>query len=211
MEPWKLYLLGFASVILLFKASSLYAREKATFGLVQVRSTVDGQNYRVLDVPNKQEAADVLATVKQQAVSVLKALAASDDSAVPQKFRSNITCLTGFQDNTTLAELDPLHEQTVAYTLNKQDVFLCTRRYANMDEIVSTEVLLVVYLHELVHTCLSAFSEVSSEGHTIHSAEFKELENVVVNAAINLGFVSPTKAVGEEYCGIIIPSSEAAQ
>jgi len=211
METWKKVLLVLLALYAFWYIIDTAANVADTYNHVTVTSNVDGDDYQVLDTPSKQEAADALATTKQQMISVAKELQTSGNN-IPDKFKSAVAKMQSFPHDTTLVELDPMRNDTVAFTLNKKHVHLCTRRNKRSSEDRATpETMLVVYAHEITHYSLPSYSAMDANGHTIHSPEFKELERLVLNAAVKLALISPTKAVGDEYCGISILSGDNAQ
>jgi hypothetical protein len=182
---------------------------QASPDLVDVVSTVDGKSYKVLNTDNKQEAADLIASTRGKLQSVLNHMLFNLKS-LPEKIQPTFTHLSsvGFPP---ISELDARTENTVAFTLNKDRIFICLRKSPGGEALADAQDVFVVLAHELIHRALPTYSASDSAGHTIHSPEFKENEAAFLDTAVEMGLLSPTKSVGDEYCGILIPDSTNAQ
>jgi len=118
------------------------------YPLVQVKSTVDGRNYSVRDMPDKQQAADLLARVRQKLqklVEVLRQRFPNKPQVIQlnQKFEA---------DPKRFYEATPDAEH-VSYSVNKGDsIHLCLRqREGNNEKLVEENVMVFVGLHEMGH------------------------------------------------------------
>lgn len=135
-------------------ASSIFQNLQNMFGvtgqypLVNVKSTVDGQTYRVRDLSDKQQAADLLAKVRARMRKVYIHL----QSTFPDKPQVK-RLLQRFQANPErILESTPDAEHT-SYSVNKgEKVHLCLRQRQGGDEtLVNENVMIFVALHEMAH------------------------------------------------------------
>lgn len=140
---------------LLSNASSVFQNLQSMFGvgsgqypLVNVKSTVDGQTYRVRDMPDKQEAANLLAKVRAR----MKKIYIHLQSTFPDKPQVK-RLLQRFEANPDrILESTPDAEHT-SYSVNKGErVHLCLRQRQGGDEtLVNENVMVFVALHEMAH------------------------------------------------------------
>ncbi len=121
---------------------------QSQYPLVDVKSTVDGQTYRVRDMRDKQQAADLLAKVRIR----MKKLYAHLQSSFPDKPQVK-RLLQRFEANPDrILESTPDAEHT-SYSVNKgEKVHLCLRQRQGGDEsLVNENVMVFVALHEMAH------------------------------------------------------------
>jgi len=144
-----------ADASVLSNASNVFSNLQSFFGvgssqypLVNVKSSVDGQTYRVRDMPDKQQAADLLAKVRGR----MKKLYAHLQSKFPDKPQVK-RLLQRFEANPDrILESTPDAEHT-SYSVNKgEKVHLCLRHRQGGDEsLVNENVMVFVALHEMAH------------------------------------------------------------
>jgi hypothetical protein len=118
------------------------------YPLVTVKSTVDGQSYRVRDMPDKQEAANLLAKVRAR----MKKIYIHLQSTFPDKPQVK-RLLQRFEAHPDrILESTPDAEHT-SYSVNKgEKVHLCLRQRQGGDEtLVNENVMVFVALHEMGH------------------------------------------------------------
>jgi hypothetical protein len=118
------------------------------YPLISVKSTVDGQLYRVRDMPDKQQAADLLAKVRAR----MKKLYVHLQSTYPDKPQVK-RLLQRFEVNPDrILESTPDAEHT-SYSVNKgEKVHLCLRQRQGGDEsLVNENIMVFVSLHEMAH------------------------------------------------------------
>jgi hypothetical protein len=135
-------------------ASKAFQNLQSFFGvssqypLVSVKSTVDGQTYRVRDMPDKQQAADLLAKVRAR----MKKLYAHLQSTFPDKPQVKRLLQRFEAQPERILEATPDAEHT-SYSVNKgEKVHLCLRQRQGGDEtLVNENVMVFVALHEMAH------------------------------------------------------------
>jgi hypothetical protein len=161
------------------------------YPLVQVKSTVDGKLYRVRDMRDKQQAADLLAKVRLR----MKKLYAHLTSTFPDKPQVK-RLLQRFDANPErLLEATPDAEHT-SYSVNKgESVHLCLRQRQGADEnLVNENVMVFVSLHEMAHMITDSVG---------HEPEFWNNFGWLLKQAENLGVYQyqDFKAHPVRYCG----------
>jgi hypothetical protein len=126
---------------------------KKLFGLGQyptlyVKSSVDGKEYLVRDLPDKQEAANLLAKVRIK----LNNLKIHLESKYPDKPQVKQLIQNFKNDSKRFLESTPDAEFT-SYSVNKgESVHLCLRQREGTDEsLVKEEVMVFVAIHEMSH------------------------------------------------------------
>jgi hypothetical protein len=118
------------------------------FPLVDVKSNVDGRTYKVRDMPDKQKAADLLASVRMKMEKLYM--------IVKEKFPNKAQVrqwITNFQPSPErFLEATPDAEHT-SYSVNKgEKIHLCLRQRQGQNETLMEEnVMVFVALHEMAH------------------------------------------------------------
>lgn len=122
------------------------------YPIIHVRSKVDGLMYNVRDMPDKQEAADLLARVRhklQKLIDVLRQRYPNKPQVIQlnEKFEA---------DPKRFYEATPDSEH-VSYSVNKGDsIHLCLRQKDQAKEpLVEENVMVFVALHEMGHVITS--------------------------------------------------------
>jgi hypothetical protein len=161
------------------------------YALVQVKSTVDGQVYRVRDLPDKQQAADLLAKVRLK----LKNFIAHLESSYPDKPQVKRLIQRFKASPERLLESTPDAEHT-SYSVNKgEKVHLCLRQRQGADEsLVNENVMVFVALHEMGHVVTDSIG---------HEPEFWNNFGWLLKEAEKTGTYQYTdfKAHPVRYCG----------
>lgn len=167
------------------------------FPLTSVTSTIDGRAYKVRDMADKQQAADLLAKVRLRLTTLCDHL----EKKYPDKPQVKQIVRNFRSDPNRFLESTPDAEHT-SYSVNKgEEVHLCLRqREGSNESLVNENVMMFVSLHELSHICTK------SVGHT---PEFwnnfgwllKEAE------ALNLYQYQDFQSQPVSYCGMSITDS----
>lgn len=118
------------------------------YPLVNVTSSFDNRVYKVRDLPDKQEAADLLARVRQK----IQSLYFSMKAKYPNKPQILQWIRNFIPDPERFTEATPDAEHT-SYSVNKgEKVHLCLRQRDSGDESLMDENIMVfVALHEMAH------------------------------------------------------------
>jgi hypothetical protein len=161
------------------------------YPLVQVKSSIDGKLYRVRDMRDKQQAADLLAKVRLR----MKKLYAHLSSTFPDKPQVKRLLLRFEANPERILEATPDAEHT-SYSVNKgESVHLCLRQRQGADEnLVNENVMVFVSLHEMAHMITDSVG---------HEPEFWNNFGWLLKQAENLGVYQyqDFKAHPVRYCG----------
>ena len=132
--------------------SALSNIQTSAYPTVPVKSSVDGNTYQVRDMPDKQEAADLLARVRQRMQKLYNYLIAT----YPEKLQVKQLRQNFKPDPSRISESTPDAEHT-SYSVNKgESVHLCLRqRQGNNESLVKENVMTFVALHEMAHMITS--------------------------------------------------------
>jgi predicted metal-dependent hydrolase len=129
----------------MFKSAML---SSSSFPLVPVKSNVDGQIYMVRDMPDKQNASDLIANVRRKIESLYNTIAARypDKPQVRQWVQNFVPSASRFTEATPDAE-------HTSYSVNKgEKIHLCLRqREGSNESLVDENVMVFVGLHEMAH------------------------------------------------------------
>lgn len=128
--------------------SALSSLQTNVYPLVSVRSSIDGEIYQVRDMPDKQKAADLLATVRKKIKSLYNYLIITyPDKPQIIQLKKNFK-----PDPSRIFEATPEAEHT-SYSVNKGEaVHLCLRqRKGNDESLINENVMVFVALHEMAH------------------------------------------------------------
>jgi predicted metal-dependent hydrolase len=128
--------------------SALSNIQTSAYPTVSVKSSVDGNTYLVRDMPDKQEAADLLARVRQRMQKLYNYLIAT----YPEKLQVKQLRQNFKPEPSRISESTPDAEHT-SYSVNKgESVHLCLRqRQGNNESLVKENVMTFVALHEMAH------------------------------------------------------------
>jgi len=121
---------------------------KGNFPTVKVTSKVDGQTYSVRDMPDKQEAADLMAKVRIK----MNKLKLHVESSFPDKPQVKQLSANFEASPSRIYESTPEAEFT-SYSVNKgESVYFCLReREGNNEALVNEDIVTFVAIHEMGH------------------------------------------------------------
>lgn len=164
---------------------------------IWVVSTVDGKQYKVRDMPDKQEAANLMARLRIRLTKICDAL----EQKYPDKPQVKQLCKNFRSDPSRFIESTPDSEHT-SYSINKgEQIHMCLRQRSGPDEsLVNENVMTFVALHELAHVCTESIG---------HGPDFWNNFGWLLKEAEALGFYKYTdfQAHPVSYCGVYITDS----
>ena len=164
---------------------------------VDVRSNVDGLTYKVRDLPDKQEAADLMAKVRIKLTKLCKTL----EQKYPDKPQVKQMVRNFRSDPQRFIEATPDSEHT-SYSINKgESIHLCLRQRQGLDEsLVEENVMVFVGLHEFAHVCTESVG---------HGPDFWNNFGWLLKEAEAIGIYKYTdfSAHPVSYCGVYITDS----
>ena len=165
-----------------------------TGGLEEVRSTYDGRDYTVQSMPDKVEAANLLAQIREGLIKLVEHLKRiqSDDErtkSISDKFQPDK--ISEGKDDT----------RYTSYSVNKGErIVFCLRSRDKKKELMDLNTMMFVALHELAHI------GTKSVGHT---DEFWKNFRWLLEEAVQIGVYKEQdfKSKPKPYCGITITDS----
>ena len=159
-----------------------------------VKSTVDDREYLVQSQPDKQQAADLLATIAAN----LKQFVSHMEKTAPQDPR--VVLLVKHFNPEAMCEGAP-NERYTSYSINKgEKIVFCLRSRDKYKKLEELNMIMFVAIHELGHLATE------DVGHTpTFWANFKWLLEHAVN--IGLYVKQDFEKKPREYCGMMVRSS----
>ena len=164
------------------------------YPLVNVKSKVDGKTYRVRDMSDKQEAADLMAKLRLKMAKFYMHL----EAKFPDKAQVVLLKKNFKPESHRFFESTPDAEHT-SYSVNKGEaVHMCLRQRGGQSEtLVNENVLMFVALHEMAHMVTPTIG---------HDAQFWNNFGWLLEQAEALGVYTPTnfREHPVAYCGVKI-------
>jgi hypothetical protein len=159
-----------------------------------VISSIDDRKYLVRSLPDKQEAADLLASTNEELQTLIKHM----QKMFPKDPRTQRLAENFKPDN--LCEGVDSKEYT-SYSVNKgEQIIFCLRQKNKNNTLLDLNTMLFVAIHELGHLCTVSIG---------HTDEFWENFRWLLNESIQIGIYKEQdyKSKPQEYCGTTITSS----
>lgn len=187
-------LILFIIVFVLF-FSYMMKREQRNADVTYVTSNVDGEKYLVRNLPDKEDAANAIATIKKNLIKL------TDYLHVHQSEHEGVTQLVERFDPNRIVENEGTDKNTTSYSINKgEKIVLCLRFRDKTKQLVPMNTLMFVSLHEMAHIMTKSIG---------HTDEFWDNFEYLLRKAIELGIYSPVDYAKTpvKYCGIVINST----
>jgi hypothetical protein len=168
----------------------------SSYPTVAVRSTVDGKEYRVRDLPDKQNAANQLAKLRLNLGTLMDSLT----QTYPHKPQVQRLVQNFRADPDRFFESTPDAEHT-SYSVNKgESVYFCLRQRDGTERLVDNNVMMFVALHEMAHMITKSIG---------HEPEFWNNFGWLLREAEQRNLYKPTdfKSHPVMYCGVQITDS----
>jgi len=168
----------------------------SNYPTVKQKSTLDGREYRVRDLPDKQEAADLLAKLRMNLGKLMDELTKSyPNKPQVQRLSQNFRA-----DPNRFLESTPDAEHT-SYSVNKgESVHFCLRQRDGSEQLVKSDVMMFVALHEMSHMITKSIG---------HDPEFWNNFGWLIKEAEQRKLYKPIdfKSHPASYCGVNITDS----
>jgi hypothetical protein len=185
-------------IIIVFIISLVSLNKLQKYKVVYVKSTVDNQEYLVRDLPDKQQAADLLANVKANMMKLTNYVYANKDTKYVE-YKSYIEQLYTGMQKVVIHESDEDNDYT-SYSINKgeQIVFCIRSKYTG--QLHDINLIMYVAIHEMAHVACPEYG---------HTPLFKKIFAFLITVAIQLGIYKKVDFHNHpvEYCGLIITES----
>ena len=164
------------------------------YPLVSIKSKIDNKEYLVRDMPDKQQAADLMASIRIK-MSNLKVHLESKYPDKPQVKQ----LITNFEANPNRFYESTPDSDLTSYSVNKgESVYLCLRqREDNNESLVDENVVMFVSLHEMSHMITKSVG---------HGQDFWNNFAWLLKEAESIGLYKAQdfKAHPVKYCGMSI-------
>ncbi len=162
--------------------------------LVKETSEVDGKTYLVRNLPDKKEAANLIAKTKEKLIKLADYL----ENKYPDDPRTERIVVNFKPDR--IMESTPDSKYT-SYSVNKgEKVVLCLRSRNSKEELVDENILMFVALHEMGHICTKSIG---------HTEEFWTNFKWLLQKSIEIKIYKKQdfRKEPKEYCGTTITDS----
>ena len=157
----------------------------------KISSKIDNRDYEVQIKEDAQEAADLIAQIRQKLILLVQHLIKtySNDERI-ERFKQNFN-----PDKIKEGIDDPKY---TSYSINKgEQIVLCLR---TNNKLMDLNTMMFVVLHEMAHICTESIG---------HTTEFWDNFKWILEESINIGIYKKQdfKLNNVEYCGMTITDS----
>lgn len=159
-----------------------------------IKSTIDGREYLVQSLPDKQGAANLLANIRtnlKRLVGHLERVASTDARTLRLVRNFNPDALSEGTDNT----------RYTSYSINKgEKIVFCLRARDGTKKLEDINMMMFVAVHELGHICTEEVG---------HTPKFWENFKWLLEHAVNIGIYTKQdfNSKPQEYCGMMVKSN----
>lgn len=175
-----------------------------------IKSSVDGRTYFVLNTPNKQKAADILAELNQRIEKLIEHLKSERSAGhIPLNMTRAVDRIIRLYNPDSLSENVYRQLDFTSYTFNKgQSIALCltTRDNSekNNEQFEPINRLIFVVLHEISHIGDDTVSDGAR-----HTLQFWKIFSYIYNEAIKIGIHNYENYNHKpvDYCGMKIEAT----
>lgn len=170
-----------------------FASKRGPKNLVQVRSRKDGNLYNVQNLPDKEEAADMLADIRGNLEKLINHY--KDDPASMGDPRIKVMIERFHPENMFENDLD---DDSTSYSENKgEKIVVCIRDKRPGYPFVDTNTVMFVILHEMAHLMTTTVG---------HTPEFWANFRILLNDGSKIGIYTPENYshTPKLYCGMTI-------
>ncbi|AYV84231.1 MAG: hypothetical protein Hyperionvirus20_9 [Hyperionvirus sp.] len=168
--------------------------------VVYVKSDIDHEYYLVRDLGDKQQAANLLATIKANMLKLTEYLFTYRNTKEFAPFLPYIEQLHSRIKNVIIMESSSDSIYT-SYSVNKgEQIIFCLRSRVHSNVMHKLNLMMYVVLHEMAHVACPEYG---------HTPLFKSIFAFITQTAISLGIYQKIDfdSNPEEYCGLTITDS----
>jgi len=174
--------------------SFLLKYESINSDLTYVTSSIDGRQYLVRNLPDKQKAADMLANIRKNLTKIVEYLKENNISD------ERVQLLVNRFDPDVLSESLPNTSYT-SYSVDKgKKIVFCIRSKDAKAELIDMNTIMFVAIHELAHVATKSIG---------HTEEFWNNMRYLLKQGIKIGVYQKVDYSKNpvSYCGISITST----
>ena len=161
--------------------------------LVMLKSKIDEDFHLVQELPDKKEAADIMAEIKNRIEKLLKYL----QSTYPDNL--DIRRLTGKYDEDNIRETH-INDNGTSYSIDKgEEIHLCLRDKESL-KLHKTNILMFVTIHEIAHIMSKTYG---------HNDEFNKNFIFLLKNSVKIGIYQNIdySKTNKEFCGMTVDSN----
>lgn len=179
--------------------------KKMTF----IQSPIDNHYYMVRDLADKYIAVNLLSTLRNNAINLIKYLDSKKDTDY-KDYKDYINQLNERMKDVTISEtkgddtdnVDNVKTDNItSYSVNKgEELVICLRSKKDWNKFHKINVLMYVMLHEISHIACPEYG---------HGKLYKKIFEFITKTALELKMYEyiDFSSYPEEYCGIMITDS----
>jgi len=174
----------------------LYSSTRGPSNVTNVKSSVNGKEYQVQNLPDKEDAANKMAEINEKVDKLLRHY--KDDPSSMSDHRIRVMIERFNPQN--LCEND-INADSTSYSENKgEKIVVCLRDKTPPYKLVDSNTLIFVLLHEMAHLMTTTIG---------HTAEFWTNFKQILHDAAGIGIYRPENYAKNpvEYCGMKITDS----
>jgi hypothetical protein len=175
--------------------------ETKSLDVTYVLSSVDNREYLVRNLPDKQEAADLLGNIQIAMVKLIDGI--SESSRQENYTKENIDDIKRLKENYrngNFSESNPGNKYT-SYSINKgEKIVFCIRAKDGSNKLEPLNTMLFVAIHEMAHLMTKSIG---------HGQDFWDNMRFLLKEAIDMGIYTQEDYVTNpvDYCGTVINDS----
>ena len=167
--------------------------------MIAVKSDIDGNEYQVRNLKDKQKASNTLAMLRKKMLALVKKT--QELKGVQDQYCNTaiVTLKERFKPE-NMSE-SPGDAKYTSYSVNKgEKIFFCIRAKDSTNEIINLNTLLFVAIHEMAHVMTKSIG---------HTKEFWNNFRFLLRVAVknNIYQYQNFSSKPEKYCGMLITDS----
>jgi predicted metal-dependent hydrolase len=169
--------------------------------MTYVKSNVDNIDYLVRNTSDKQQAANTLARIRQNAIILSDYLFEHINDKKIAKYKQYVTRLHEKIRDVIIVESTQDSIYT-SYSVNKgEQIVFCLRSRKNYNNLHDVNLMMYVVLHEISHVACPIYDN--------HGPLFREIFGFITEHAIAINIYKKIDFLTkpEEYCGMMITDS----
>lgn len=169
--------------------------------MTYVKSNIDSQYYLVRNEPDKQEASNTLAKIRQNILFLADDMYENRNKPENIEYEPYITRLYERVRDIVIVESTKDSKYT-SYSINKgEQIVFCLRKKVLPNGLHDINLMMYVVLHEISHVACPIYDN--------HGPLFRKIFNFITLYAIKLGIYNKIdfKSDPVDYCGLLITDS----
>lgn len=185
-------------IILIFIASIIIILKLEKHEVTYVKSDIDGKEYLVRDLKDKQQAANLLSQLKENMMTLTNHLYKHKDD----KYKDDKTDIEQLKTRISDAIINESTSDSAytSYSVNKGEQIVFCLRSKETNKLHDINLIMYVALHEMAHVGCSEYG---------HTTLFKQIFAFYTKVAMELGLYTKIQFNERpiEYCGLMISES----